>query len=256
MDSEPVPAPEGEELLHAEMTLFGHLAELRSVLLQSVLAVTVATTAAWFVSDQALELLVDPAVASAGDLVFLTPGGAFMLRLKTAFGLGVFVAAPIVLWRTWSFVVPGLLKKERNVLFPVIVSSTVLFYAGALFAWIVMLPMSLSFLLGFSTESVRPMLSAEEYFSFAIRLTVAFGAVFQFPMVVCLLTYWEVLAPDFLKRHWRWGIVLVFVVSAVLTPPDVASQLLMAGPVLVLYFVSLGVALLIGRSQRKNAAKS
>jgi len=232
-----------------EMTLLEHLAELRAVLLHSILAVGACSVAAWFVSERAVEWLVDPAIAAAGELVFLSPTGAFMLRMKTALGLGTFVAVPFVLWRVWSFVVPGLFQRERRIFVPVLLGSLSLFYVGVAFAYFVILPISLVFLLGFGTENLRPMLSAEHYFDFAIRISLAFGAVFQFPLVVGLLTYWEVLAPDFLSRYWRYGVVAVFVISAILTPPDVASQLLMAGPVLLLYLVSIGVARWIARTK-------
>jgi sec-independent protein translocase protein TatC len=131
----------------------------------------------------------------------------------------------------------------------------VLFYAGSAFAYLVILPISLRFLVGFATDLLQPMLTAEHYFEFAIRLTLAFGAVFQFPLVVVLLTYWEVLGPDFLQRYWRWGVVLVFVISAVLTPPDVASQILMAGPVLAFYLLSMILARLIARSRRPKTGE-
>jgi sec-independent protein translocase protein TatC len=241
------PSPES-----GEMTLFEHLADLRSVLLQSVVAVGILSVASWFVSERAVEILVDPALAAAGDLVFLSPTGAFMLRLKAAIGLGLFLAAPFVIWRLWSFVVPGLLQRERKVLVPVTWGSLLLFYVGVAFAYYVILPISLTFLLGFGTAHLQPMISAEHYFDFAIRLALAFGAVFQFPLVVGLLTYWEFLAPDFLRRYWRYGVVVVFVISAVLTPPDVASQLLMAGPVLLLYVLSMGVAQWISRAKRSR----
>jgi sec-independent protein translocase protein TatC len=239
-----------------EMTLFEHLAELRSVLIQSLIAIAAASVLAWFISEQALDLLVKPAVGPSGPLVFLSPTGAFMMRLKLAFGLGAFLAAPIVVWRLWAFVVPGLLRRERKVLFPVVLSSVVLFYLGAAFAYLVILPISLRFLMGFSTENLRPMLAGEQYFAFAIRLTLAFGAVFQFPLVVSLLTYWEILGPDFLKKYWRYGVVLVFVLSAILTPPDVASQILMAGPVLFLYFLSLWLAQMIARNRKRESEAS
>jgi len=234
----------------SEMTLFEHLAELRAVLLQSVTAVGVASLAAWFFSERAVDVLVRPAVGATGNLVFLSPTGAFMLRFKTALGLGLLIAAPVVAWRGWSFVVPGLLQKERRLLLPVAVSSLLLFYVGAAFGYLVILPISMEFLLAFGTEHLTPMISGESYFAFALRLAVAFGAVFQFPLVVALLTWWEVIGPDFLARYWRYGVVLVFVVSALLTPPDVASQLLMAGPVLVLYFLSMGIAKAIAGRRR------
>lgn len=238
------------------MTLLEHLTELRAVLIQSIVAVAVASTAAWFVSDRAVDILIGPAVAGSTDkLVFLTPTGAFMLRMKTAFGIGLFLAMPVVAWRIWTFVVPGLLRKERRLLLPLIVSSILLFYTGAAFAYWVILPITLTFLLGFGTEHLQPMISGEHYFQFALRLLLAFGAVFQFPLVVAVLTWWEILDPDFLRRYWRYGVVVVFILSALLTPPDVASQVLMAGPVLVLYFLSMGVAKLIARNREKRRAE-
>jgi sec-independent protein translocase protein TatC len=252
MDS---PAAETRTLERGEMTLFEHLAELRRVLLQSILAVGVATTAAWFLADRALEALIGPALGPSERLVFLSPSGAFMLRVKTSIGLGLFLAAPIVVWRLWSFVVPGLLRKERRLLLPIVVSSLLLFYAGALFAHLVVVPMSMRFLLGFGSELVQPMIEAEQYFQFVLRTLLAFGLVFQFPLVVAVLTYWDVMSPDFLRRYWRHGVVAVFVVSAVLTPPDVASQLLMAAPVLLLYAASMVLAQLIARS-RSRAGQS
>jgi len=245
MADEETPAP--------EMGIFEHLAELRSVLLQSFIAIVLASIGAWFVSGAAVDFLIRPAISGPiGDLKFITPTGAFMLRFKVALGLGLFASAPIVIWRLWSFVVPGLLQRERRALLPVIVGSVLLFYAGSAFAYYAILPVSLQFLVGFSTSTLQPMLTAEHYFAFAIRLMLAFGAVFQFPLVVALLTYWEILGPDFLKKYWRYGVVLVFVVSAILTPPDVASQLLMAGPVLVLYLISMLLAQWVARGRRKD----
>jgi sec-independent protein translocase protein TatC len=237
------------------MTLVDHLLELRGVLIQSLVAVVIASIAAWFFSERAVDVLIAPATGAAGELVFLSPTGAFMLRLKTAFGLGAFLSAPFVVWRIWSFVVPGLLQREKAALLPIVVSSVLLFYLGAAFAYLVILPVSLAFLLGFATESLRPSLTGEHYFAFAIRLSLAFGAVFQFPLVTSLLTWWGILGPDFLKKYWRYGVVLVFVLSAMLTPPDIASQLLMAGPVLALYFLSMVLAQLIARGRKKDLAE-
>jgi sec-independent protein translocase protein TatC len=137
-------------------------------------------------------------------------------------------------------------------LIPVVASSVFLFYAGVLFAYFAILPISINFLLTFGTQHLQPLISGEHYFAFVLRLALAFGVVFQFPLVVAVLTYWEVLAPDFLARYWRYGVITVFVLSALLTPPDVTSQLLMAGPVLVLYFVSMGVAKAIARARVRS----
>ena len=240
-----------------EMTLFEHLVELRAVLLQSLAAIAVASVAAWMVSDRVVDLLIRPVLGGpVQDLKFLSPGGAFLLRVKTAFGMGALLAAPIVVARLWSFVVPGLMPKERRLLVPGIVSSILLFYAGIAFAYYAVLPLSLRFLLGFGTEHLQPMLTAEHYFAFVVQTALAFGAVFQFPIVVSALTYAEILGPDFLVHYWRHGVVIVFVVAAILTPPDVASQLLMAGPTLLLYLISIGFARLAARARRRRGPGS
>jgi sec-independent protein translocase protein TatC len=249
MASDAAEAP-AETRAKGEMTVLEHLGELRAVLLQCAAAAAITSTVAWFFSAQAVDFLVRPAASATGGLVFLSPTGAFMLRFRTAIGVGLMLAAPFIVWRAWSFVVPGLLPRERRALLPIVVGSLVLFYAGAAFAYLVILPTTMTFLLAFGTESLKPMISGEQYFGFALRLSLAFGAVFQLPLVVALLTWWEVLGPDFLQKHWRWGVVSVFVVSAILTPPDVASQLLMAGPVLVLYLVAMVIAKMIGGRRR------
>jgi sec-independent protein translocase protein TatC len=233
------------------MSLLEHLAELRAVLLQAIAAILGAAVVAWFLSERAVDYLIRPGLQGpVQDLKFLSPGGAFALRLKTSLGVGAFLAAPFVAARLWSFVVPGLLPGEKRLLLPAAAASLALFYAGCAFGYFVVLPISLRFLLGFGTDTLRPLITAEHYFDFAVRTTLAFGAVFQFPLVVAALTYAEVLGPDFLGRYWRHGVVAVFVVAAVLTPPDVASQLLMAAPTLLLYLLSMGLARVAARARR------
>ncbi len=246
MDRERTPAPVAR---YGDMSLLEHLGELRRVLVQSLLAWALATAAAWTFSEQAIERLIAPAALGDRPLVFFGPADAFVLRFKVSVGIGLFLAAPIIAWRLWSFVVPGLVKRERAALFPIVVGSLVLFYAGAAFGIGVMLPMSLRFLLGFGSASLQPLLSGEKYFDFLLRIGISFAAVFQFPLVVTILTGWGILPPDFLRRHWRIGVVVVFVVSAILTPPDVVSQLLMAGPLLVLYLVSIPLAKMAARGR-------
>jgi sec-independent protein translocase protein TatC len=250
MSGQPARAP-------GEMSLLDHLGELRAVLLQSLLAIAAGAVVGWIVSEQAIDWLIRPALTGpVTDLKFLSPGGAFLLRLQTAIALGAFLAAPIVAARLWSFVMPGLLPKERRLIVPTVILSLFLFYSGVAFAYYVVLPLTLRFLLGFSTQHLTPMLTAEHYFEFVLRTCLAFGAVFQFPIVAAALTYAEILGPDFLVRFWRHGIVLVFIVAAILTPPDVASQLLMAAPMLVLYVVSIGLARLAARMRRGPAARA
>ncbi|MFH1681389.1 MAG: twin-arginine translocase subunit TatC [Candidatus Eisenbacteria bacterium] len=216
------------------MPFLEHLEELRSVLLQSALAVACLALGGWFVSEPALDLLTRP----VGSLVFLGPTEAFTLRLKIALLLGFFAALPFVLYKVWRFVAPGLFERERRIIVLIVGASTLLFVAGAAFGFFVLVPIAIRFLLGFGTETLLPMISAGNYFSFVTKLLIGFGVVFQLPLAVSLLTYLGVLRPEWLLRKWRYAIVLIAAASAVLTPPDIASQILMGVPVLALYFLS------------------
>ncbi|MBN1826327.1 MAG: twin-arginine translocase subunit TatC [Candidatus Eisenbacteria bacterium] len=230
------------------MSLLEHLEELRGVLIHSGLAVILLAVGGWFVSERAVDLLIRP----AGKLVFLGPAEAFTLRLKTALLIGLFAALPFVLYKVWGFVAPGLFTRERRVLTGLAFSSTVLFFLGALFGFFVLVPIAFAFLLGFGTENLTPMISAGNYFGFVSKLVIAFGVVFQLPLVVSLLTWAGVVEPRGLLRSWRLAVVVIAVASAALTPPDVASQILMGVPVLALYFLSVLLSAAIHRRRRRE----
>lgn len=247
-DARPVPLEGGSG--SGDMTLLEHLGELRAVLLQVFAIWAAGSAVAWTFSETLVERLLAPGASGGQPLVFFGPADAFVLRLKVALGAGLFAGAPFILGRIWSFVVPGLLRRERAALLPIVFGSLALFYAGAAFAYAVVLPLSMRFLLGFGTASLQPMISGEKYFDFLLRVTLSFGAVFQFPLVSTLLAAWGLMPPDLLRRQWRAGIVAVFIVAAILTPPDVVSQMMMAGPLLVLY--ALAIVLAEGVARRRK----
>lgn len=230
-----------------EMPFLDHLEELRGVLLQSFLVVGALAVGAWFAAPGAVDILTKP----AGNLVFLGPAEAFTLRLKVALFLGFLVALPFVLYKAWSFVAPGLFEKERKALGLVVVASTLLFAVGAAFGFFVLVPFAFEFLLGFATENLRPMISAGNYFGFVTKLVLAFGVVFQLPLVVSMLTWAGLVKADWLLRNWKIALVVIAICSAFLTPPDVASQMMMGVPVTALYFLSAGLAVLIERRKKR-----
>ena len=238
--------------MRREMPFLEHLEELRGVLLQSLIVVSLLAVGAWFISKPAVEILTRP----AGELVFLGPTEAFTLRLKVALFIGFFVALPFVLFKVWSFIAPGLFDKEKKMLSLVVLVSTLLFLVGALFAFFVMIPFALTFLLGFGTETLRPMISAGNYFGFVTKLVIAFGIVFQLPLVVSMLTWAGIVKPDWLFRNWKFALVIIAASSAVLTPPDIASQMLMALPVTMLYFLSAFLSLAIAKRKRESEEAS
>lgn len=238
-----------KELLR-EMSFLEHLDELRGVLVQSLIAFLVASIVIWFFSARVLDLLIDD--IPVDNLNFFAPSEAFMARLKMSFALGLMVAFPLILAKVWRFVAPGLFASERTRVYPFLVTSSVLFYAGVVFCYVILIPIVLDFLLGFGTEKLSPLISVSEYFTFVARLCFTFGIVFQLPIIVLVLTAIGVVSPRFLLRQWRYAVVVVFVVAAVLTPPDPASQLLMALPVLLLYIGSVLVAFAVVRKKKEE----
>jgi sec-independent protein translocase protein TatC len=230
-----------------EMSFLDHLGDLRSVLVQSLVAFFSLSIICWFFSGWILDLLIrDLPVES---LYFLSPIEAFMVRLKISFVLGLMLAFPFVLFRIWSFVAPGLFSYERTRIYPFIISSSSLFYLGVIFCYVILMPIVLRFLLGFGTEHLSPLLSVSSYFGFVARLCFAFGIVFQLPVIVMILSMMGLVTPRMLLKHWRYGVLVIFALSAFLTPPDALSLLMMALPVLVLYVVSVLIALGVVRKK-------
>ncbi len=232
------------------MPFLDHLEELRRVLLDTLWAVALATVAAWFVAEKAIAVLVRP----VGSLVFFGPAEALGLHLKVAFALGLLVASPVALWRLWSFVAPGLFPGERRFVGPLVASSVLLFVAGVLFAHFVLAPLTLRFLLSFQSDLLKPLLGAGPYFDFLFKLCLSFGVLFQMPIVLGALSWAGILPPSVLLGRWREAVLVIFVVAALLTPPDVISQVVMAGPLLVLYGLSIGVAFGVAGRRRSVAA--
>jgi len=243
------PAEVGE----GSMSWIDHLEELRSTLIGSVVAALLATIGCWFVSRPLLDLLVAPILAAAEGVYFHTPIEAFMTRLKLAAICGLFVVLPYIFFRLYGFILPGLYAKERKVITPLLVSSTALFYLGVVFAYLVVIPQVVTFMLSFGTEIMQPLIGIGPYFAFVARLCLAFGIVFELPLVVLFLSSIGLVNPRMLLRTWRYALIIIVVFAAVLTPPDVFSQLLMAGPVMLLYIGSVLIAMVVTRRKDKSS---
>jgi sec-independent protein translocase protein TatC len=229
------------------MTLLDHLDELRSVLIQSLAAVGLASVVCWFFSRPLLDLLVQPLTASGNMVYFHQPVEAFLTRMKMAVVCGIFLVLPFVLLRIYRFVVPGLYDRERKVVTPLLVASVALFYAGVAFAYLILIPKVMAFMLDYATTYMQPLIGIGPYFAFVARLCLAFGLVFELPLVVLLLSSLGVVSPRTLWKGWRYALLAIVVMSALLTPPDVFSQLVMAGPVMLLYLGSVGIAMAVDR---------
>jgi sec-independent protein translocase protein TatC len=232
-----------------EMNLLDHLEELRATLAASLIAWIGVSLIVWGFSRPVLDFLIR--TLPVQTLYFYSPVEAFMVRTKLSFVIGILIAFPFIFYRVWRFVSPGLFKRERGLAFPLVVSSTALFYAGLVFAYLVMMPLVIRFFMKFATENLTPLFSVEKYFGFVAKICFAFGLVFQSPLVVVVLTWLGVVSARALLKQWRWAIVIIFAVSAVLTPPDIVSQIFMAVPLTVLFFGSCLASLLIERRRTR-----
>lgn len=161
---------------------------------------------------------------------------------------GVVLASPVLFWQFWRFVAPGLYRHEKKVILPFVVFSTLFFLGGAAFGYSVVFPPAFRFLVGYSTDYLTPMPAVNEYFSLAIRLLIAFGVVFELPILMVFLAKIGLVDSAFLRRNRKYAVLLNFVIAAILTPtPDVVNQLLMAVPLVVLYEISVVAVYFFGR---------
>jgi len=221
------------------MTMIEHLEELRTRLLITLAAFAVAMVLSFLFVEPILQVLIRP----VGRVVFLAPTEAFFVRLKVAALSGAFLSLPVVLYQVWRFVGVGLTSTERRYTLSLLPFSLALFVGGAAFAFFVILPVGVRFLLGYQTESLVPMISVGAYTSFATAFVLAFGLVFQLPIVILFLARIGVVTPASLAAGRRYAVLGIVVLSAVLTPGgDAFSLALMAVPTYLLYEASIWIA--------------
>ncbi|MBW1660410.1 MAG: twin-arginine translocase subunit TatC [Deltaproteobacteria bacterium] len=229
-----------------------HLEELRRRLIISVIAIAVGFIVSYFFSKQLFEILMKPLIISLppkSTLIFTSLPEAFFTYLKVSLLSGIFLASPVVLYEMWAFISPGLYKHEKRYVVPFVLFSSIFFIGGALFGYFVVFPFGFKFFLGFATDYIRPMPTIKEYFGFCAKLLFAFGVIFELPLFVLFLSRIGIVNEKMLRKQRKYAILLVFVTSAILTPPDVMTQLMMAGPLLALYEISIWVAKVFGRKK-------
>jgi sec-independent protein translocase protein TatC len=244
----------------AEMPFLDHLEELRWRLIWSLLALTVGV-AIGFVLVMHFKLLnvlqapIAPYLKGA-KLVYTHPGDPFSIALTTAFIVGTIIALPVIIYQVWGFLSPALYRHEKRVVIPLLVGAVALFAGGAAMAYLVILPLTLRFLLSFQAGSLAPMITASEYFGFATTMALALGALFELPILIVGLTALGFVRPWMLARWRKHALVLCWVVAAVISPGDfIGTTVLMAGPLYVLYELSIGLSTLVYRRKvRREAA--
>ena len=225
-----------------EQPLLYHLIELRDRLLRVVLVVGVVFIVLVPFSNTLFSLLSGPLLAHMPDgssMIAIEVASPFLIPFKLTLFLALFIAIPYVLYQLWSFVAPGLYKHERRLVFPLLVSSTALFYTGAAFAYFVVFPLAFAFFMGTAPEGVAVMTDISRYLDFVLTLFFAFGAAFEVPIVTILLVWTGVATQQGLREKRPYVIVAAFVVGMLLTPPDIISQTLLAVPVWLLFEVGI-----------------
>jgi len=235
------------------MPLTAHLAELRSRLIWCMMALAVGFIVCYGFSDKIVAALQSPVVLVGQPikvpLQIIAPAEAFVTYIKVGLIAGLFLVLPFVLYQLWKFVAHGLLEHERKYTVPFLVGSAGLFYSGGVIFYLV-LPFIIHFLLSFAKGDIKAQLSVGYYVTFCVRLMIAFGLVFQLPMVVIFLTQLGLVSSRLLVRYFRHAVVLIFVVAAVLTPTtDPLSLLGMVLPMLLLYGLSILAAKGVERRQ-------
>ncbi|MFN2384603.1 MAG: twin-arginine translocase subunit TatC [Gemmatimonadota bacterium] len=242
----------------ATMSFLDHLEELRRRILWCLAALVVGSVIGFVVTTQleVIHFLTRPVrpLLENGRLAYLNPTEPFMVTLKVSVFVGVILALPVIFWQFWKFVAPGLVAKEKKIVVPSVFASVALFVGGAALAFFMALPLGLKFFFSFADEALEPVITINQYFGFAMQVTLMFGIVFETPLVILILTYAGVVSPRTLMKYRRHAIAAIAVISAIMTPADVFSMVIMMVPLYLLYETSVTVGWVIERRREKAAA--
>jgi sec-independent protein translocase protein TatC len=233
-----------------KMSFLDHLEELRKRLLYSIVAVFGGFLLCWYKAETIYEWIQHPLTQflEKGDkLAYTRLTAPFFLYMKVAFFAGIFVASPVILLQLWLFIAPGLYKRERRYAAPFIIFATLFFIAGGYFGYRYLLPVTCKFFVE-TGHQFKQMVTIDDYFSFASTIVLAAGLVFETPILIFFLARLGIVTPAFLLQKAKYAVVLSFIISAIVTPtPDMVTQSALAIPMILLYFIGVGVAFLFGK---------
>ncbi len=259
--SEPLSLPEAEASAEElqRMTLLEHLEELRKRILRSVVILFVGFLACWSFHDRLFEMLSAPILDNPNinveKLAYTTVTAPFMLYMKISLLAAVFLTSPLLLREVWGFIAPGLYRKEKLYAIPFILFGSFFFMAGGVFAYVVAFPAAVDFLVGMASDKMEPVIEINRYLSFLMTILLGLGVMFELPIFIFTLSQLGLVTPRFLLRNFRWAVIIIFVVAAVLTPtPDPINLCIFALPTVALYFVGVGAAALAQRAKRRREA--
>jgi sec-independent protein translocase protein TatC len=248
----------------SRMSFFDHLAELRTRIIHSAAAILIGACIGFSVAKQVLGFVVKPMTAALrgahleDKLIYTHPAGMVNLVIQTSLYLGMVIASPYVFYQVWLFVAPGLYKHERKAIAGFIIPTVALFFTGIVFAYYVILPYLMRFLVSYQGNGpFTPLISAEEYLDLLLIVLVGVGAVFELPMLILVLTMFGLVTPRFLWKNIRYAILIIAIIAAIITPtPDATTMLVFMMPMILLYFVGIAVSAFVVRKKRRAAMAS
>lgn len=242
-----------------EMPFLDHLEELRKRVIWSLLALVVFSVAGFFLVTEfgVLEILERPfnQVLPNEGLRYTSPTTPVVITFKLAFVVGFILALPVIAYQAWAFFSPALYEREKKYIVPAISVGFVLFLAGIAMAYFLVLPLGLRFLIGFQAETLTPIITVDEYLRFATRLILAFGIIFEMPVVLVLLSFMGIVTPAGLRKYQRHALVILAVTSAILTPADLGTMFMLLVPMVLLYELSIWLVRLVGGGRVRERAE-
>lgn len=237
------------------MSITEHLEELRRRLIVIAVAVALGACGGWYLAPRAMQLLIVPIRRAGASLIQLSATELFWVYIRLAVVIGIVLASPVVIQQSLAFVWPALEPREKRYVAASVPVVILLFAGGVAFAYLLILPWAIKFFLGFTVPGVTPTLSVGAYISFLINLILPFGLIAQMPVLMAILGMIGIVTPEFLRRNRKYAVLVIFIVAAVLTPPDPVSQIIMAVPMLALYEVSLWIVRLAARGRDRAAGR-
>ncbi len=235
-----------------KMPFTSHLVELRKRLIISIAAVAIGFAVSYNYSNELFIMLARPLPPNT-SFAFTRLIEPFFTYLKVSLLTGIFLASPVLIYEIWAFIAPGLHENEKKWVLPVVFFSTALFMGGVLFGYFLVLPFGYSYFLSFSSDTIKPMLSMDEYFSITTKFLLAFGLVFEMPLLILFLSLLGIVNAKMLSIYRKYAILAIFIIAAILTPtPDVFNQILMAVPMLMLYETGIILARIFGKTKRND----
>ncbi len=229
--------------MERELTLVEHLGELRSRIIICLAALGVSSIASFPFASVLLWILKLPADGLIKRLVFFSPQEAFNIHMQVAVLCGWFISMPVILYQLWAFISPAVEERIRRYIVFFVSFGFIAFVGGGLFAYFVLIPPALKFLLGFGGTELEPVISAQKYISFLTSIILGCGMVFQMPILSLILTKLSIINARILRSKYKYAIVIIFIAAAVITPTtDIMNMLLMAGPMIFLYEISIWIS--------------